>query len=232
MKLNTTLKSEIDKIKKIGAVLDIGFGYPYELIELFHICKAYKCFGVDLKEEKSVASSSRSLVTNEISENSIIKIDRNKIRDLIKDSDSKREFHNSYKFYTSLVLNKEPIDFKHFKRNIQLHFSTSIQEYLKKINQGIYYDVIIASKVLSHIDPNSEENSNWVLDRLLEKLSDKGVIYLKLNSDDFNFSNSTILDPFDEKSLKNVLERLDVISLKTIMSLDKKREFEVIAKKR
>jgi hypothetical protein len=234
MKLSKILISEIEKISSLGYALDIGFGYPYELIEILHNFNATKCFGTDLKKENYAVSC--SLVSQEISDKT--NIPKEKIDYLIRDDEFKREFHNSYKLYTTFVLNKEPIVYGSMKSYLELHFEKSIQDYLKNENKSIQnYDIIIASKVLSHIDPESDENWEWVLDQLLNKLSDKGIIYLKLNSDDFKVEknngilDSTILSPFDKEKLNKILSKLDVISNQTLTREDGKREYEIIGKK-
>ena len=235
MKLSKSLISEIEKFSDIRYALDAGFGYPFELIELLHIFNAKKCFGIDIKKEKYAVSS--SLVANEIAVKA--NLPPEKVDHLIWDDDFKREFHNSYKLYTTFVLNEEPNGFEDLKRSLELHYETTIQDYLKsENNSGINYDIIIVSKVLSHISSESAENWEWVLDQLLSKLSDRGIIYLKLNSDDFEidsnrgFLDSTILSPFNENNLNRVMNKLEVISNLTLTRDDGKREFEIIGKKK
>jgi len=235
MKVHEKLIDEVKKISSLGIVLDIGFSYPYELIELYHLYNARKCIGVDLKRIED--SVSCSLIVNEISKTT--EIDRQKISNLIRDEDSKREFHNSYKTYTSLVLNTNPLDFEYFENEIELHYSKSIQDYLNNDNKWIpEYDVIIASKVLSHINPDSNENGDWVLESLIGKLSSKGILYLRLNSDDFKVEenrgipDSTILEPFNKIRLDKVLDKLDVLYQETIKRDDGKREYIIIGNKK
>lgn len=234
MKLNKDLRNEIEKIgktKNLGYVLDLGFGYPYELIELLHCFNADKCIGIDMKSEKGVLAN--FMVCDQISHH--ISMPRNKIESLIKDDDTKIQFYNSYKLYTTLVLDKEPYSRSILIKRLDLHFEKSIQDYLKNENKFIpNYNVVIISKVLSHIDPNSTEDWEWVLDQLLSKLSDDGIIYLKLNSDDFKVDiDSTILSPFNKQRLDKVIRKLNLISNKTIRrDSDGNREFEIIGKKR
>lgn len=235
MKLNPVLREQIQKIINLGTVLDLGFGYPYELIELLHLYSARRSIGVDIKKIEDAVSC--SAVTQEIA--TITKIDVRKIENLISDENSEREFHNSYKLYTTLVLEKEPLDFSFYRKSLELHFNKSIQEFLNNEDKYLQnYDVIIASKVLSHINPELEENGDWVLDRLMNKLSSRGIIYLKLNSSDFpigennDISDSSILEPFTDERLKKVLNKIDVIEMKTLLNSDGRREHEIIGRKK
>lgn len=168
MNLPKTLSAQILNIPEIKYVLDIGFNFPFNLIELFHIHKAKKCIGVDIKSRKSSVSG---MIADVIAEKS--KIDKQKVYRLIQDEDIERQMHNSYKLYTSLILDEQPLAINDFNRNIQLYYSNSIQDYLKNENKWMLYDIIIVSKILSHIDPETIENWEWILDKLLDKLSIK-----------------------------------------------------------
>lgn len=235
MKLPDKLKDEIDRMQNIGFALDIGFSYPYELIELYHLYNAKKCIGVDLKKKEN--SVSCSFIADEISE--ATQIERRKVSNIIRDCDHERELYNSYKLYTSLILDKTPLNYSQYGREIELHYSKSIQQYLKNDNRWIpFYDLILVSKVLSHIDPNEEENGEWVLDKLIAKLSERGLLYLRLNSDDYEVQeshgvlDSTILAPFNEKRLNIILNKIEVIDNETIARDDGKREYHIIGKKK
>ena len=75
------LLNQIERIKILGFVLDIGFSYPYELIELYHLYNPKRCIGIDLKEIES--SVSNSLIEYTITQKT--GIDNWKISNLIRD---------------------------------------------------------------------------------------------------------------------------------------------------
>jgi len=235
MKLNKHLDEYLSPFDNIGYVLDIGFGYPFYLIEIYHKFNALACIGTDLKEEESVVSLSS--IDTEIAKMS--EIDLTKIRYLISDRDRSVEFYNSYKLYTSLVLGQRPLDSSDFKRSFRLYFSKSIQDYISKERPWMELDVIIASNVLSHIEPSDEQNADWVLNELLGRLSSRGLIYLSLRSDDYEPQinhgalSSTIIAPYDSTRLKEVLDKMDVLHKETVTrELDGKRSYEIIARKK
>ncbi len=235
MKLNKHLSHHLSAIGRIKFVLDIGFGYPFHLFEIYHKFDALACIGTDLREKDSVVSLSS--VETDIAKFS--KIDLTTIAYLIDDRDRSIEFYNSYKLYTALVLGKKPLDVSEFNRNFRLHFERPIQDYILDKKPWIELDVIIASNVLSHIDPNSEFNANWVLDKLLSRLSQNGIIYLSLRSEDYQPKinhgglSSTILAPYDSHRLQTVLSKIDVLHQETVIrEFDGKRSYEIIAKKK
>ena len=235
MKLNETLYRHLSTIEDIRFVLDIGFGYPSFLFEIYHQFNALACIGTDLSELKSVVSG--STIESYIAK--LSELDLTTISYLIDDRDRSVEFYNSYKVYTTLVLGERPLGSAEFKRNFQLYFSRSIQDYLLDERPWMELDVIIGSNVLSHINPNEEHNADWVLGKLLERLSERGLIYLSLRSDDYEpqinhgVLSSTIVAPFDTVRLEGVLNKLDVIHKETVTrEYDGKRSFEIIARKK
>lgn len=194
--------------EQIKFVLEVGCGYPFKLIKLYHDYKVDRCVGVDVINEEHVFSSSD--VSTRIEETS--NLDYRIVSNLISDCDPKREFHNSYKLFTSICLNKEPIHFRMFDSRIRLHFNKKIQEYLENNSDSFkLFNLIILSKVLSHIEPEQEKNADWVYNELVNRLHPNGLIYVRVNSEDFTVDEfSDIRHTYNEEARNILLNHPDL----------------------
>ncbi|MFK8005201.1 MAG: hypothetical protein AB8H03_02470 [Saprospiraceae bacterium] len=188
--------------EQIKFVLEVGCGYPFKLIKLFHEHNANWCVGVDVIKEDSIVGCSD--VTNKIEETS--KLEYRTVSNLIYDCDPKREFHNSYKLFSSICLKKEPLDFRGFDSRIKVHFNKQIQGYLEINSDNFkFFNLIIVSKVLSHIEPNQEKNADWVYNELVNRLHPNGLIYVRVNSEDFTVDETSSIRHTYNEEKRNVL---------------------------
>lgn len=194
--------------EQINFVLDVGCDYPYRLIKLYHDYGANWCVGVDSIEEGNILSCSD--VAKRIEKKS--KLDYVTVSNLIYDCEPKREFYNSYKLFTSICLNKEPLDFRRFDSRIKIHYKKKIQEYLEKNSDNIkFFNLIIISKVLSHIEPDDEKNADWVYNELVKRLHPNGLIYVRVNSEDFTVDEeSSIRHTYNEEKRNILLNHPDL----------------------
>ena len=233
-KLPKILENHINTIDEIGYVLELGFGYPVNLIELHHTARPYKCIGIEKKEIDSGISTSN--IIDDLFE--ATHLTKRQICSLIQDSDSQREIYNAYKLYCALVLEIDPEDFDCFPTSLILHYNTDLKFYFENLEQNYLggYDLIIASKVLSHIDPLKGTNKLDTIKLLLSKLTDNGSIYLKLNSDDFSTSNHLvdegIKDPFTDSDLENIKSILNIEGEILTVLQGEKKVYELIGKRK
>lgn len=221
-------------MSSIGTALDVGCKYPLRLIELIHKFNVNKCIGVDMDSEEEIVNASHSGISDETS---LLKSYQLSL--LIEDKDYKKTFHNAYKLYTVLALEKSPMAFEELDTRLEILYKTSIQEYLNSPRDE--FDVIIASKVLSHID---EDNWYKVASDLIDMLSVKGIIFFRLNSYSFNIPDkvekanndfyipSNIVHLFDENKIKRITNLLQDVKIREDNSQNNKKVIEIVGRKK
>ena len=163
-----------------NSVLDLGCGFP-EL--LMHLRKKYhfiKCIGVEKKTMSNNGNNNLSIPDNlELDElNPLFDFYRKKINQ----SQTEKEFDSSF----FLVPKK-------------------IEDYLKNNNQKEKFDLIIISKVLSHIDTHYID----LIKKANNLLSRDGIIFLRLN--DRGYTGREFKHTFDKKDIDKISIEINLV---------------------
>lgn len=235
MLLHQELHRALENNGNISKVLDVGCKFPYMLIEILHSFDPRICVGVELTEDHSLVSVAG--FEKIITESS--KLDSEIIYRLRYDSDARLEIYNAYKLYVCFTLRKTPLIKRDFERKFKLMLGISIDEYFQydlSIDNPLHFDLIIASKVLSHLQPEGKSNKSVTLNTLLSRLSNDGIIYLRLNSEDFEAEKgpaefSLIRDPYTIEHIHMIKSKLDILYYnEERRSSDNKMEYVIIGK--
>lgn len=231
--LHKSLYEYCNKIYHPVHILDIGSSFPANLYSLYHKCfenAIVKCTGIEYEPFEFTFSSLECNIYKKLN------LEYSLINKLTLDDSDNRVNYNYYKFYSALYENKEPILFNEYIDVFNFKYNLSIIDFLK--NNSVNFDIIIASKVLSHLE--SKYNPISVIQDLSNILTEDGIIYLKLNSDDFpvydrgNMIEHTtdIQQPFNSASISKIK---DLLSPSTYIELNERKdnfkEYVIISQK-
>lgn len=232
----------LKQLNNIDRVLDVGCGYPDRLIELLHAYEARKCVGIESKPLTNLTFSEVQTVL-------VQKLERLSLTEflyLVGDDCPKQRFHDAYKLLTVFAFGKKPCSFWELNDRLIYRHGQKVQDYIlnqekldfNKRDKGNFgFDVIIVSKVLSHLEIDGKKNWIWVVEKLIDMLSYEGIIFFRLNSTDGDIS-SPMTHTFNEDKIKIILNKLTHVNMNKEPIIEKKasgqefRIIEIIGKKK
>lgn len=223
--MNNKLIEFINNERKSGKVLssaiEIGPSFPINLIKLYHKYRFQKCVGIELKSKEEISKLSNIPNSTFNSLNELSKFD---LGNLIYDKNPDIQFYNTYRAITALSLKEKPINFDDLENKLKIYFEQSFDNFevktlKKKPNE---FGLFIASKVFSHIE---EEQNELLFQKIKEIVRPEGIIFLRLNSEEYLPLNKTIKQVFTK-------EKCDIIKSNFTLlheSYSKKgKEYELI----
>jgi len=244
------LNNHLDKNPLIRYVLDVGCNFPENLFSIENSHQnILRLVGVDAKSKRTLSSN---IGNNLVQDYSI----GDSINGIVLDENVDLQFYSAYKAFVSFKLNQRPLNSHyHFDKLYKFHFDKKVQQYLidrgrrkealkeKLLATGMLkdeedisdqfemqsgFDLIIASKVLSHIW-SQKQNIDWVLNKLIDILADDGYLYLKLNGKGFEPEYNV----FTVKSIMSKIDGVLEVTQGPIESArqDGKLEIELIGRK-
>lgn len=210
---------------KIGSVLNLGSGSSIYLFELLDNPGIEEFVFVD---KENIFKDLKFGLTQIIDYQRYSKKPKSELEVLI---DSATSIYDLYKILAQFSKAKKVHSLQEFQ-SITRFAEYDIIEFLH--NDDKKYDLVLLSKVISHLSPSLDKCKN-LLEIIRSKLSSNGILYLRVNGADYPFKkpndrmmlNSMPLRNFTLKEFENLIEHYDMASsLQTVKIEDEFFEAE------
>jgi len=174
--MNSHFITEINKLElRNKRAIEFGPSFPFDLIKLVHDFDFNYCVGIERESLNTIINRKKQDILNDID------LPEELATNLITDCNSEIEFYNAYRIYAALKLKVEPLMFDDLQKTIVMNCCQKLEKTDVKTLIPRYH-VLIASKVWSHV---VEEENETVLKLIKDLIMPNGIIYLKLNSEDY-----------------------------------------------
>ncbi len=194
-------------LKNGNSVLDIGCNFPKLLFDLHHNFNFKECIGVDKRntyglDRIGTCEEIDAIIENKENNGELTSGEIFNINAFAGD-EKNWLYEYCYKNICKYQYNVNPHQKEIFQNIFSLNFDTKIEDFLKNLDQK--FDLIVCSKVLSHLDFNIDPID--ILKIIISKLNKNGLIIFRDNDESWK-EGAQIKQPFDTKKL---LDEIDLI---------------------
>lgn len=186
------------------SILDLGCGSTLFNFFLINSLNPSKYTAVDIK---NIEYKLRYYLENLIEPNYIN--DRLSLSKILESLEN--DYYKYFQYYISEVLKLEIHYTKEEFINTFEFIKSDIFDYIEKLEQK--YDLIIISKLLSHLLPLTTKNDKALINSCRGKLTSNGIIYLRLNGEGYQTKDASIPNEYEISYIrktynKNSIEKL------------------------